>query len=1761
MSEHALCYDAVRSSTYRRDLPTTCLTAGRCYPAGAVIRERFIVTVHRGKRVQAALLSVALLGSILVSIQAAKAVAVSAAESEQAWQLLDQPFTDATPASHPILGAAFPDADLFSPAPVASIAVVAKIDRPVSSSSWQVSFVNDLGAVLAAVSFSSETDAYQLKTGSFAWPGANRTVRITTSWISSELCIAGVCPVPDSTLTVRSAIVRVHQSGVLKKSASRVALSAGNETAADATFADLANVVHYYHVAGDFAPAPTVRLEAVASAGEPMPVGVPPKIEVRLIDSNGVVVSGAGLAFTSPQVTSAISPPLTLTDGRLYRLQVRSDSAGATLYLARLIMDQSSATGIARTVAWLPSVSFATSFTSDAESLSGPALAPAFDQAGPVRAAWIRSVATEQGSGSHADVVLQNAGAGSMAPQFSAHTGYMYRLTEIAVPVAGNLLNSVGRLYNQSLLNPIRGMVSSSALRVAADLLDAAAPAGTFTQTTNPYYPGVFSPSGWPASFQATITDRSPPIAWTLDIVNAGGVTVRSWAGSVAASPATITQTWDGHGSDGRVQLGGAYQAQLRTRDAAGNSNLRTQSVRLELTPLVIASASVTPAFNPTPNIFASARFTASFSRLASYTLQIADAQGQIVRTISTGTNLATQMDQFWNGKNDAGALLAAGAYTATLTATDYLGNRSVTSLQTIIDATPPTIDALQSPPASPLQGTVHLEVSAQDSGAGLINVQFLYRQVNGDETVGPWLPIATISGATPFAYDWPTFSTADGTIDLVARAADKAGNVSWNAPLRIEISNQGPTISGFTSSPSAFSPSGNSPDPTTTLSAALADASTPIDWSIAITNTSGATVQTFAGSGDSISQPWTGLDGAGQSLAEGIYTATLTATNASSQSTIATTSIVIDNTSPDLLITSPINGSETSFTKHTVAGLAQDVFGSSALPGSGIDPASISLTVANTGSSDPSQTPAVTFTGETIQSGFVALEPGATYTATLEAADLAGNHTQTTSTFTAVLDAPSTSHPAFSPNQDGVKDTITITDTLDAPASTTWTLAISNGQQTVRSFPSGAGVTISQSWDGTDNDGNVVPDGAYQATLQATSPLGDLVVSNINLIVDTVSPTIVNVAPGHKSNTLWKRPPITTTITDDGAGIDIATLTHTLDGATLLGAYEIGTGSFTATPAVDLSIDDYHYLDFEAADLAGNRAIVGSRFRVVNIEQTPVTAAIPPVSATVPSTCVGGCSVTFTGTSVALQSHTVTISSSAHAGSGTITHPIPLEDVVVQWETTSGPRMQPLPLDTVESQQPISVASATDAPLTRVIPASQIDLGPITVAAPADVIPDSEATIAMSSTSVPPNCTNTQHVLSPDQCGIPLLRGLLEPLTSPLFGTGKWTGLTIPDELQPRWGTATAWDDSARQEIVVFGGCTHPEALTRNACLTDQVTNETWTYKPSPDDSPGTWTRHTPQPNWPTPRYGAALAFDPHLGEDGRVVMVGGLDGSATTTTNGEFESGTWQWDGTNWTTLNVVSDQPPSTRIWPGFATDNLRFPVLFGGCVALATQNLCDQGVGYSRETWRLDTTRVKQGFPAEWKNMCGACGGRPSGRISTMMTYYPAVDQVILFGGEGVVGNGIDKLNDMYAWDGKAGKWTRVDERSPALVPSKRSGAGFASLKDPQTDILLMYGGGEDRSKLFNETWRYEATNDPILGIVGTWAECSSCDEPSGESIGGYDAGPKRALTGFATIGDYSGRAFLYGGIKQYAPEHPERYGNSFRRAYVFDRSPG
>ncbi|HZS13884.1 MAG TPA: hypothetical protein VFC09_04740 [Candidatus Dormibacteraeota bacterium] len=82
---------------------------------------------------------------------------------------------------------------------------------------------------------------------------------------------------------------------------------------------------------------------------------------------------------------------------------------------------------------------------------------------------------------------------------------------------------------------------------------------------------------------------------------------------------------------------------------------------------------------------------------------------------------------------------------------------------------------------------------------------------------------------------------------------------------------------------------------------------------------------------------------------------------------------------------------------------------------------------------------------------------------------------------------------------------------------------------------------------------------------------------------------------------------------------------------------------------------------------------------------------------------------------------------------------------------------------------------------------------------------------------------------------------------------------------------------DAARGDVVMFGG-----QIGGGVALGD-----TWTWD-------GSWHQQHPALS-PTPRFGAAMGYDPHTQQ---VVLVGGISGSRSFPDQG----GTWTWDGSNW-------------------------------------------------------------------------------------------------------------------------------------------------------------------------------------------------------------------------------------------------------------------
>jgi len=74
-----------------------------------------------------------------------------------------------------------------------------------------------------------------------------------------------------------------------------------------------------------------------------------------------------------------------------------------------------------------------------------------------------------------------------------------------------------------------------------------------------------------------------------------------------------------------------------------------------------------------------------------------------------------------------------------------------------------------------------------------------------------------------------------------------------------------------------------------------------------------------------------------------------------------------------------------------------------------------------------------------------------------------------------------------FSPNADGNQDVTAIYASITTPAE--WTINIKDSLDAVKRTFTGTGATIEQAWDGKNSQGNILPEGTYTYTIDATDP------------------------------------------------------------------------------------------------------------------------------------------------------------------------------------------------------------------------------------------------------------------------------------------------------------------------------------------------------------------------------------------------------------------------------------------------------------------------------------------------------------------------------------------------------------------------------------------------------------------------------------------------------------------------------------------------
>src|SRR5205823_6527358 len=160
-----------------------------------------------------------------------------------------------------------------------------------------------------------------------------------------------------------------------------------------------------------------------------------------------------------------------------------------------------------------------------------------------------------------------------------------------------------------------------------------------------------------------------------------------------------------------------------------------------------------------------------------------------------------------------------------------------------------------------------------------------------------------------------------------------------------------------------------------------------------------------------------------------------------------------------------------------------------------------------------------------------------------------------------------------------------------------------------------------------------------------------------------------------------------------------------------------------------------------------------------------------------------------------------------------------------------------------------------------------------------------------------------------------------------------------------------------------------------------------------------------------PSPRYGAAAAFDPTRN---RTVLFGGQG-------SGGRMADTWEWDGTSWT--QVATPTAPYARLWSAMAFDSQRSKlVLFGG------DHIQPYALGSTNDTWEWDGSQ----WSRVWTDAA------PAPRAGQTMAYDAGRGRAVVFGGDNAATSPATFFND--TWEFGGGIMTPAGSPAATITPS-------------------------------------------------------------------------------------------------------------------------
>ncbi|MDR2098312.1 MAG: OmpA family protein [Spirochaetaceae bacterium] len=588
---------------------------------------------------------------------------------------------------------------------------------------------------------------------------------------------------------------------------------------------------------------------------------------------------------------------------------------------------------------------------------------------------------------------------------------------------------------------------------------------------------------------------------------------------------------WDGTSDSGDVAPDGRYFYSIQASDDNGNvSESEKRVVIVDCTPpaIELAQPSAQEKFFG-EGAKSSIRIRQSGSPEDLWTASIADTSDNIVR--SWKLEASEPVDIVWDGRDSGNVLVPDGVYSYTIKSTDRAGNVSPqTRVSNIVYSgdKPVTNIALSgsryfSPPQS------RSEAAAQDKTDTRIKTITMIPSVPTPSTgnsLQNWRVEVidsaarvrkTYSGGVPV----PANIVFDGFDDSGSPLLDGVYKARLTASYLNGYTTPGKLSPDFVldrSKPQAsislpdniFSPNGDGDKDAIVLRQALSETNTP--WRGEIVSKEGGVVRGFDLGGKPAPEiVWDGLSDSGVLCPDGDYTYRVLCTNlAGNRGGAVSLPFALDNSATELIMSatpgafSPNGDSVQDSVRFSLTSKSE----------SGVVQYSLAVTDAanrpvRTFTGNSGLPPSVVWDGKT--DGGV-LAPEGLYYAKLSATARNGSVSNVSAgpvalditPPAALVNAP---YILFDPEPDSTRKVIPMA--IKTEAEKLWTGAIipagARDAKPVRSFVWYDGEVPSFDWDGTDDSGNVVPDGAYRFTLSAQDPAGNRTTVELpGLTVDT---------------------------------------------------------------------------------------------------------------------------------------------------------------------------------------------------------------------------------------------------------------------------------------------------------------------------------------------------------------------------------------------------------------------------------------------------------------------------------------------------------------------------------------------------------------------------------------------------------------------------------------------------------------------------------